>query len=173
MQTSRQKLAAWLGSAALLASAATLIIQGEGKINKVYKDPIGVLTACVGETAYVVLPGDIKLGNAFTDAQCENALYRSMWAHAEPVIRCTAPAVLTSGQKIAFLDFTYNVGGANFCKSTMARKAAAGDVAGSCGEFYKWRFAGGIDCSSAHGKHTCGGVWTRRSKEDAMCRGTP
>ena len=173
MQTSKQKLAAWLGGAALLASATAFIVHGEGQVNKVYKDPIGVLTACVGETAYVVVPGDIKLGNTFTDGQCEAALYRSMWTHAEPVIRCTAPAVLTSGQKVAYLDFAFNVGGTNFCSSTMARKARAGDVAGSCAEFYKWRFAGGIDCSSAQGKRTCGGVWTRRSAEDKMCRGTP
>ena len=97
MQSSKQKLAAWLGSATLLASAAAFIMHGEGKVNQVYKDPVGILTACVGETAYVVTPGDIKLGNRFTDEQCDAALYRSMWAHAEPVIRCTNGAKLTSG----------------------------------------------------------------------------
>ena len=173
MQSSKQKLIVWLGSTVLLASAALFVTTNEGNRNTVYRDPVGILTACVGETAYVVTPGDIKPGNTFTNAQCDAALYRSMWVHAEPVIRCTNGAKLTSGQKIAFLDFTYNVGAGNFCKSTMARKAAAGDVAGSCSEFYKWRFAGGIDCSSAQGKRTCGGVWTRRSAEDKMCRGTP
>jgi lysozyme len=140
-------------------------------VHQVYRDPIGVLTACVGETNYVVVPGDIKMGAKFTDAQCTAALQRSMWRHAKPVIDCTAPAQLTVGQKIAFLDFAFNVGAANFCGSTMARKARAGDVEGSCAEFARWRFAGGIDCASAQGRRTCGGVWTRRQLEDRLCSG--
>ncbi len=160
-------LAKWLGGAAVMAAAAAFVSTNEGTALKVYRDPVGVLTACTGETGYVVTPGDIKMGNTFTQEQCINALYRSMAQHAEPVIRCTSPVVLTRGQKLAFLDFAFNVGGVNFCGSTMAKLARAGDVVGSCNEFSKWKFAQGIDCSK--NPKICGGVWTRRGKEREVC----
>lgn len=167
--TSKDKLKLWLGSATALAAAAAFISSNEGTVYKVYRDPVGILTACTGETGYVVTPGDIKLGNTFTPAQCTEALYRSMAAHAEPVMRCTAPAVLTAGQKLAYLDFAFNVGGANFCSSTLARKARLGDVQGSCSEFFKWKMAQGVDCSQ--NPRVCGGVWTRRGQEYDVCLG--
>lgn len=167
--TPRQKLAAWLGGVALAAGAATFTATQEGTVFKSYRDPVNILTACAGETKFVATPGDIKPGATFTPDQCTEALYRSLWEHAEPVIRCGGDK-LTTGQKLAFLDFTYNVGGFAFCGSTMAAKAKRGDVAGSCGELLRWRMAGGKDCSDrANG---CYGVWTRRQQEHALCIGS-
>ena len=171
--TPKQKLGAWLGSATLVATAVGFTASQEGTVLHVYKDPVQILTACTGETHYVAIPGDIKPGATFTKEQCSDALMRSLAEHAEPVIRCTAPAALTSGQKLAFLDLSYNGGGALFCKSSIARKATAGDVKGSCDAILLYRYAGGRDCSRPENKHICGGLWDRRQKQHAICMGGP
>lgn len=166
--TPKQKLGAWLGAGAVL-TAVSFTQVNEGTVPRAYPDPAraDLLTACTGETHYIVTPGDIKPGAVFTREQCTESLYRSMWEHAQPVINCTAPANLTTGQKTAFLDFTFNVGGATFCKSSIARKAKAGDVKGSCEAILMYRFAGGHDCSKD--RHVCGGIWTRRQAEYRVC----
>jgi lysozyme len=152
-----------------LAVASAFVARNEGTVPYAYRDPIGVLTACVGETHYVQTPGDLKVGARFTQAQCTEALYRSMAEHAEPVMRCTAPAQLTDGQKVAFLDFSFNVGGVAFCRSGVAAQARAGNVRASCDALLQWRMAGGRDCSQQKNKSVCGGVWTRRLDEQKIC----
>ena len=164
--TPKQKLSIWVGTAGV-ATLGAFVQVNEGTVLHAYRDPVGILTACTGETHYVTQQGDITPGSTYTPDQCADALLRSIWAHAEPVIRCTENKPLTVGQKIAFADFNYNTG--LFCQSSIARKAAAGDVRGSCDAILLYRFAGGKDCSTAQGKHTCGGVWTRRLKEHEVC----
>jgi lysozyme len=139
----KTRLAVWLGGPSVLAFLAAGVVVHEGEILKSYRDPIGIWTACVGETDFVVKPGDIKPGARFTKEQCTERLYLSLAKHAEPVIRCTAPAVLTTGQKVAYVSFAFNVGESAFCNSTLARKARAGDVVGSCNELSRWTMAGG------------------------------
>jgi lysozyme len=164
--TSKQKLTAWVGAGAVASLVGFTSIK-EGTILKTYRDPVNILTACTGETRFVVKPGDIVPGATFTRQQCEDRLIESLWEHAEPVIRCTAPAQLTQGQKIAFTDFAFNAGGANFCNSSMARKAKAGDVQGSCDALLQWRFAGGKDCALPGSN--CAGIWIRRKEDHAIC----
>lgn len=159
--TPKQKLLTWLGGAALATSVGVVTLY-EGEVLTTYRDPIGIYTACVGETAYVVKPGDIKPGTTFTREQCRERLYLSLAEHAEPVIRCTAPAVLTDGQKVAFLSFSFNVGGAKFCASSLARKARAGDAHGSCAELSRWTLAGGRELP---------GLVKRRAAERRICEG--
>lgn len=167
MADGKARLIAWLGAAGA-AAAVGLTASQEGTVLRSYPDPArpSLLTACIGETHYVVSPGDIVPGATFTEEQCTEALYRSLWTHAEPVIRCGG-ASLTTNQKIAFLDFNYTSG--SFCGSTMAKKARAGDVSGSCAEILRWRFAdhGRLDCSVR--ANQCWGLWERRQKEYARC----
>ncbi len=162
--TPKQKLTAWLGGVAAVIAATGLISTHEGMVLSSYRDPIGIWTACTGETAFVVTPGDIKPGAKFTRQQCTDRLVESMAEHAEPVIRCTSPASLTQGQKIAFLSFAFNVGGGQFCSSTLARKAKAGDVLGSCAELSRWTIAGGRQLP---------GLVKRRAEERAICESRP
>lgn len=165
----KAKLIAWLG-AAVVAGAAGFISTEESTVLAAYKDPLGIWTACTGETAYVVTPGDIKAGAKYTKEQCTERLYDSMWKHAEPVIRCTAPAQLTTGQKVAFLDLAYNMGGTNFCSLTfLLAKVKAGDVPGSCAAISRYVMAnrGKVDCRIR--SNNCYGVVLRREKERAIC----
>lgn len=167
--SAKAKLAAWLGAAAV-AAAAGFIATEEGTVRGAYQDPLGVWTACTGETAYVVTPGDIRPGARFTKEQCTERLYESMWKHADPVIRCTAPATLSTGQKVAFLSLSYNMGGPNFCALTfLLAKAKAGDVAGSCAAISRYVMAnrGTVDCRIR--SNDCYGIVLRRERERSIC----
>lgn len=167
--SAKTKLIAWLGAAAV-AGAAGFITTQENTVLPAYQDPLGIWTACTGETKFVVTPGDIRRGAVFTKEQCTERLYESMWTHAEPVIKCTAPAVLTTGQKVAFLSLSYNMGGPSFCSLTfLLGKVKAGDVPGSCAAITRYVLAnrGTVDCRIR--SNNCYGIVLRREKERAIC----
>jgi lysozyme len=45
---------------------------------------------------------------------------------------------LNEGERLAYTDFTFNVGVDAFAKSTALRKLNAGDRAGACAEMLRW-----------------------------------
>ncbi len=69
---------------------------------------------------------------------------------------------LTDGQRAAFLSFAFNVGEGVLCKSTLVRKANAGDLQGACAELSRWTYAGGKQLP---------GLVQRRAVERQMCEG--
>jgi lysozyme len=167
----RVKLVAWIGAAGA-AAAIAFTTQGEAEVDGVYPDPADphILTACIGETAYVTTPGDIRKGAKFTHVECVDALYRRFAQYAGEIQRCGGDG-LTEGQKIAFLDFRHNVG--RFCGTTLAKKAAASDVRGSCDAIYLYRYVGKVDCFAPENANalngTCRGIRDRRNKQHAKC----
>ena len=50
---------------------------------------------------------------------------------------------LTIDEKIALLDFIYNLGAGKFRSSTLLKKLNAGDYNGAAAEFDNWDHAGG------------------------------
>lgn len=132
----KRGLAAIIGAAA----AAALVVftpPMEGRVYTTYKDfGNGVLTYCDGATENAIW------GKTYTSAECNAQLDRDLARHAEGVMGCTT-APLTDGQKVAYVDFAYNVGVAAYCGSTVARKANAGDLQGSCDALMMWNRAGG------------------------------
>lgn len=141
------------------ASCAALLLtcvpKFEGVILRGYRDPIGIVTACAGHTATAVL------GRPYTPAECTKLLEADLISHADGVNACVR-VPLTTGQRAAFISFGFNVGVGNFCRSTMARKANAGDYRGACAELSKWTYAGGRQLP---------GLVKRRAAERAMCEG--
>lgn len=144
----------------LSAAALILVVGFESFSSMPYKDSVGVLTDGFGNTNGVVA------GKPVTVVQALQQLDRNLTTAGEAVTRC-APGVKTQGQYDAFVSFTFNTGVGNFCRSTMAKKANQGDVAGSCGEFDKWMFAGGKDCRIK--SSNCRGIVDRRQREKALC----
>lgn len=69
------------------------------------------------------------------------------------------------------VSFSYNVGSAAFCGSTLVKKLNAGDYPGACDELLKWRRFQGRDCSAPENARLCGGLWTRRQHEWRQCLG--
>lgn len=148
------KTAAVLG-ASVLAIAAPLVMYFEGRVNRTYADPVGVLTSCYGHTG-----PELKLGQMFTDEQCLAQLEADLAKHAVALDCVRYP--LTDGQKAAFLSFAFNVGNGAFCGSTLVKKANAGDMPGACSELSRWTFAGGKQLP---------GLVKRRAAERQLCEG--
>lgn len=65
-------------------------------------------------------------------------------------------------------DFGYQYGVGALCKSSIVALANAGDYAGSCKAYLKYRFAAGYDCSTP-GNKRCWGVWERQLTRYNKC----
>lgn len=125
-------------AAGMVVSAAGLvgITQHEGKVNKAYLDPIGIVTICVGHTLTA------KLGQVKTDAQCQELLQKDT-AFAEAGVKRYVKQPITQTQYDQLVSLTFNVGVGNLAKSTLVRKLNAGDCKGAAAEFSRWNRAGG------------------------------
>lgn len=150
----KQKLAAKVG-AAVVALAVPMITFYEGTVLSGYRDPIGIVTACTGHTETA------QLGRVYGREECEELLYRDVLKHADDLACVTVD--LPPQPAAAFLSFTFNVGRAKFCGSTLVRKANAGDLAGACAELLRWTYAGG--------KQLPGLVKRRRAEHDLCMQG--
>lgn len=162
-QPNRAKGAAAV-SAAALAIATALIASNEGEVRHVYVDHLGrgePLSWCYGETA-----GNVKLGDTFTHEECIGFLRKSAEKHAKAILPCI-PAGLPDRTAAAFYDFGYNIGSAGFCRSSVSRKAMAGDLRGACRSISLYVYSAGKDCRVKANK--CGGITRRRADETALC----
>jgi len=150
--SNKAKLIAIIGTAAA-ALAVPVVKFYEGEVRATYKDPVGIVTACVGHTG-----PELAMGQTFTREQCEEMLYKDLLKHTAALECVRQP--MTEGQKAAFLSFAFNVGNGAFCGSTLARKANAGDMAGACAELSRWTWAGGKQLP---------GLVNRRAAERQLC----
>lgn len=92
-------------------------------------DPPGVITACIGETNYD--RKDLREGQRFTREECKRRLLEDMPKYAEQVDRCIH-VDMPPHRRAAMISFTYNVGGATLCRSSVARNLNAGRVQEGC-----------------------------------------
>ena len=148
----RSKLIAKIGAAAA-ALAVSAVAFYEGTVQRTYRDPIGIITACTGHTG-----PELEMGQTFTREQCDDMLAKDLLQHAAALDCIRTP--MADGQKAAFLSFAFNVGNGAFCGSTLARKANAGDMRGACAELSRWTLAGGRELP---------GLVKRRAAERQLC----
>ncbi len=141
------------GGSVALASAISFIGQWEGLRTEAYRDVIGVWTVCYGETK------GVRPGDRYSKAECDAMLAREIIAYEAALDRCLNSEVPV-GMKIALVSWTYNVGVGAACRSTLVRKANAGDLVGACNELPRWNKAGG---------RIVRGLTNRRMSERAMC----
>ena len=148
----KAKLIAKIGASSV-ALVIPLVVYYEGVVLRTYADPINKITACTGHTG-----PELRMGQRYTKEQCETMLYGDLLKHADALNCIKTP--LTDNQKAAFLSFAFNVGNGAFCKSTLARKANAGDLMGACAELSRWVMAGGRELP---------GLVKRRAAERHLC----
>lgn len=149
-QKKRAGLKATVGAAAA-AALLYFVPSVEGTVLRGYKDPIGIVTACSGNTDSAVL------GRPYTVQECEQLLDKDLSKHAARVMSCIRVPT-TPGERAAYVSFDFNTG--RFCGSTMERKLNAGDHLGACDELPKWIYAGG---------KVLPGLVKRRKAERDMC----
>ncbi|NWG25684.1 MAG: lysozyme [Pseudorhodoplanes sp.] len=140
--------------AAFAAAAIALIGSFEGLRLAAYRDPVGIVTACYGETQYV------RLGMTFTKEECDLQLVRSLVAHEDGMLRCLRVR-LPPRVHLAMLSLTYNIGVGAFCRSSLPGKLNAGDFAAACDTLPEFSRAGGS---------VLAGLLVRRESEREICR---
>lgn len=117
--------------------AYSLIRQFEGLRLTAYKCPAGVWTIGYGHTSGVV-PGMV-----ITKEQAEEFLRCDIKA-AEDTVNAECPN-LRQCQFDALVSFVFNVGGGNFCKSTLLKKVKTNpDDNSIMDEFLRWVYAKGV-----------------------------
>lgn len=141
------------GSGIAMTSAITFVGQWEGLRTEAYRDVVGIWTVCYGETK------GVQPGDSYSKAECDAMLAREIVAYEEQLDRCLKRPV-PIGMKIALVSWTYNVGAGAACRSTLVRKANAGDLKGACNELPRWNRGGG---------RVIRGLSNRRGAERAMC----
>jgi lysozyme len=122
--------------------------------------------------AYIPVPGDVPtLGFGTTEGvkmgdktSPERALIRLLAdANAyEKAVKSCVKVPLYQHEYDAYLSLTYNIGTGAFCRSTLVKKANAGDYTGACNEILRWNKAGG---------KVLNGLVKRRQAEHDLCMG--
>ena len=140
-----------------LAAVVALTAPWEGLRTSAYIDPVGVPTVCYGETK------GVKMGDQYTPAQCRAMLERRVGEFRDRLGDCIT-VEMPEGVAVTFVDWSYNVGIGAACRSTLARKANAGDLFGACDELLKW------NKGRINGKlQVIRGLANRREAERALC----
>jgi lysozyme len=152
----KKLLGVGLGSA-LAISGAFIVAPFEGKENKAYIDPVGIVTVCYGNTGK-----EAVLGKTYTDDQCLDQMATDLKEHDKQLISVVKVPFKSDYQHAAMLSFVYNAGIGNFSSSTMLKKLNAKDYDGACQELTKWVYAK---------KQKLKGLVIRRSLEYKYCMG--
>ncbi len=144
-----RKLAATM---AISVAGLAAITHDEGNVQKVYRDPVGILTVCVGHTG-----PELRLGQVYTDAMCQDLLKQDTRVAQRAVGRLVLVPI-TQRQYDSLVSFTFNVGAGNLAASTLLRKLNAGDCRAAAAQFSRWNRAKG---------QVLPGLTTRRARERA------
>lgn len=167
MKAPRKTLAAVVG-VAVAAAAIGFTSPREGVSLSPYDDKLAgnLQTVCFGET-------NVEM-RQYTLTECKAMLDTSLADYAAAV-RNSTPGfeTLTQGQKVAAIDFTYNVGIGSYKSSTLRKKYSAKEFPAACEEFMKWRFVDGGKKDCAIAENRCSGIMKRRLAERAACLGSP
>lgn len=147
-----RKLFAAVAAAAAVGIAVPVIKGLEGRSLVPYRDIVGGLTWCDGETR-----GAHK--TRYTHAECDR-ITEAAAAGFEAAIRPCLPEDLPHKTRASFISAAYNIGAAAFCRSSMSRRALAGDLRGACEALMLWTRAGGREVR---------GLVNRRTAERKLC----
>lgn len=147
----KKRLAGAVGAGAAALLIAT-IGTFEGKRNDPYKDIVGVMTVCYGETRVEM--------RRYTDAECGDMLASGIADFAEPVLQRNPELKGKDPQLAAAVSLAYNIGIGNYNKSTVAKRFSARQWRQACDAFLSWRFAGGREVA---------GLLRRRQAERTLC----
>ncbi|WP_313465655.1 lysozyme [Stenotrophomonas sp.] len=151
----KAKLIGVSAAAVISLAAASLVKPWENWSPTPYIDIVGVATHCYGDTSRPDKP-------VYTEPECAAKLNSRLGVYLAGVSQCIK-VPLGERQWASVLSWTYNVGVAAACNSTLVRKINDGQPAAIwCAELDRWVYAGGKRVQ---------GLANRRAAERAMCEG--
>jgi lysozyme len=148
-------------ASAAIAIAVSIAEPAEGYVGYVYKDAVGVLTYCMGETENA----KSMQGRQFSREECHALLVKRMAHYDQGNASCVQNwEALPIETKGAFDSFTYNIGIGGFCGSSAARYLRTGNIVAACNAMLPW------NKGTVKGKKVIlPGLAKRRAIERTMC----
>lgn len=144
---------------AAVALAVAIAAPAEGLRQYAYRDPVGILTVCYGDTH------NVDPNKKYSLEECKARLTKEMLKAIEQVDKCVPS--LPENVLAAFGDAVYNMGSTITCnkkESTAARMLASGNIEGACNQLPKW------DKAKVLGMNiSLPGLTDRRQKERELC----
>jgi lysozyme len=149
----------------LSAAGFVGILQREDYREEVYPDPTygwQVPTGGFGSTG-----PDIKRGDKMAVVPAiQRALVDA--SKFEGALKQCVKVPLSQPEYDLYVSFSYNVGSAGFCGSSIVKRLNQGDYVGACDAILLWNKSNGQDCS-APGNRSCAGLWKDRLKSHKAC----
>lgn len=145
-------------AAAVSAAAIPTVQTWEGLRTVPYRDVVGVLTVCYGETEGVE-------NREYSGAECAELLGERLMAdYYVPLVGCGGQEFLDAPIRVQamFTSLAYNVGAGAVCGSTTFSYLLAGDYNTACERLKLYNKAGG---------RVWQGLVNRRADEAAKCKG--
>lgn len=142
-------------TAAWLAIAVVIVAGFEGLYTHPYRDVVGVLTVCYGETA----ADQVDLKRTYTPQECKDMLARDLPKYDAEIKKCIH-VEMSPNVEAAVVSLAYNVGTAAVCRGSVAHALNDGDVRAACNAFMEYTHAGG---------RVIQGLVNRRNAERALC----
>lgn len=123
------------------AAGLDLIKRWEGLRLTAYKDAVGIWTIGYGHTTEAGPPAP-KAGMKITDEEAEDILKRDLRQYERAVTKAVS-IVPSSNQFAAMTSLCFNIGPANFAKSSVVRLLNVGKPREAADAFLLWNKAGG------------------------------
>lgn len=161
----RQKLIAAFLTAGIGASGAfvayDLTLPSEGLEQKVYVDPVGLPTVCVGH-----MDKALKKGETFTIEECMEMFAADWKKHQKQLDSVVKVPYKSEWQREALTDFTFNLGIGNVQSSTLLSLVNQNKHTEACRQLTRW-VKGKVKGKMV----TLKGLVTRRDKTMPYCLG--
>ncbi len=105
-------------------------------------DPPGVVTVCGGVTNYDI--PSLKVGQKFTEAQCQKIIASLIPKYAAPIEKCVHNFTeMPDHRQAALISFVINLGPGKVCGTSIARNLNAGHVNLACNAMTQYVAANG------------------------------
>lgn len=149
--------------AAVELASTALVRPWEGRELRAYRDIVGVLTICDGDTE------NVKPGMVETPAGCDKRLNKRLMRDFYPgLTKCIAGfETKPVSWQAMMVSLSYNVGTGTTCRSTAARLGRAGQYLQSCYAATKFNRAGGLMIVGLANRREMGDA--RRIGEGELC----
>jgi GH24 family phage-related lysozyme (muramidase) len=143
----------------LAAVAVAIVLSGLGTVegNRLvtYRDAVGILTNCAGNTH------GVYAGQVLTTPECAQINKKNATLAMDAVWDALDnPSSLPASTLAAFGDFQFNTGA--FPTSTSRKLVNQGAIAEGCNDLYRWVYAG-------RPLRRLQGLWNRRDYEVKLC----